>query len=43
MEITSNPIETRGNTWYFRHGRKVDFLRVKVEFQIENLNFQRNI
>ena len=35
------PIKTLGNTWYFRHGRKVDFLWEKIEFQIENVKFPK--
>ena len=38
-KITSRTYKTLGNTWYFRHGRKVYFLCEKVEFQIENVKF----
>ena len=39
--MTSRTYNTLGNTWYFRHGRKVDFLCEKVEFQIENVKFPK--
>ena len=35
------PIETLGNTWYFRHWRKVDFLWEKVAVSRWNMNFPR--
>ena len=35
------PIKTLGNTWYFRHGRKVDFYVKKLNFKLKMWNFQR--
>ena len=35
------PIETLGNTWYFRHWRKVDFLLEKVAFSRWNVKFPK--
>ena len=36
------PIKTLGNTWYFRHGRKVDFLCEKLNSKLKMWNLQRN-
>ena len=35
------PMKTLGNTWYFWHWRKVDFLCEKVEFHVEDLKFPK--
>ena len=41
MKMTSRTYKTIGNTWYFRHWRKVDFLWEKLRFRAENVKFPK--